>query len=207
LDQLRPGMVFFDVGAHFGYFSLLASHLVGPGGSVHCFEPTPSTFGVLSENIVRGDNIRAVNCAMWSEPTTLLFLDYGVEFSSFNSVGQGNVRNNMWTDRKPHECHVKAMSVDVYCQENGVTPDFVKLDAEGAEDRIIDGMAATFARSRPRLTVEVGDADDDTKSKSRALLDRLVGYGYRPYEYGDGHVRPHVPKDRYRYDNLLFIPV
>src|ERR1043165_1048267 len=50
LDLLKPGMVFFDVGAHFGYYSLLASRLVGGEGAVHAFEPTPSTFDVLRRN-------------------------------------------------------------------------------------------------------------------------------------------------------------
>ena len=44
LKYLKPDMTFLDVGAHVGYFTVLGSWLVGSGGQVHSFEPTPSTF-------------------------------------------------------------------------------------------------------------------------------------------------------------------
>src|SRR5262249_43905938 len=47
LEVLRPGMTFFDVGGHFGFFSMLALRLVGPQGCVVAFEPTHSTREVL----------------------------------------------------------------------------------------------------------------------------------------------------------------
>src|SRR6266566_3930390 len=50
VNYLKPGMTFFDVGAHYGYFTLLGSQLVGGAGQVHSFEPTPATFEVLRGN-------------------------------------------------------------------------------------------------------------------------------------------------------------
>ena len=51
VDYLKPGMKFFDVGADFGYFSCLASHLVGAAGQVHSFEPdAQARFEILGEN-------------------------------------------------------------------------------------------------------------------------------------------------------------
>jgi predicted methyltransferase len=50
LALLRFGDSFIDVGAHYGYHSLLAAQLVGPRGYVHAFEPTPSTRQVLMTN-------------------------------------------------------------------------------------------------------------------------------------------------------------
>src|ERR1035437_2648964 len=61
LEVLKPGMVFFDVGAHFGYATLLASRLVGVNGSVHSFEPTPSSFEVLESNTRDTKNVKTVN--------------------------------------------------------------------------------------------------------------------------------------------------
>jgi hypothetical protein len=51
LRMIGRGVSFIDVGAHFGYFSLLASRLVGEEGRVHAFEPTPRTFEVHSRNL------------------------------------------------------------------------------------------------------------------------------------------------------------
>ena len=50
LEYLKPGMIFADVGAHFGYFTLLSLKIVGESGQVHSFEPTKSTSDILSLN-------------------------------------------------------------------------------------------------------------------------------------------------------------
>ena len=51
LMHLKPGQTFFDVGTHFGYYSMLASKLVGHEGQVHGFEPTPGTYKILHSNL------------------------------------------------------------------------------------------------------------------------------------------------------------
>jgi len=51
IEIMKPGMVFFDVGAHYGYYSLLGSELVGEKGVVYSFEPIKSTFNILKNNI------------------------------------------------------------------------------------------------------------------------------------------------------------
>src|SRR5579859_719318 len=64
-DSLRPGDVAIDVGANIGYFTLLASSLVGATGRVISIEASPQIFGLLAENIELNklSNVRAVNCA------------------------------------------------------------------------------------------------------------------------------------------------
>lgn len=51
--RLRPGMTFVDVGAHVGYFSVMASRRVGAAGRVLAFEPEPGNFALLEENLRR----------------------------------------------------------------------------------------------------------------------------------------------------------
>ncbi len=59
--MLRPGMTFFDVGANIGFFTLLASKIVGRNGTVHSFEPDRQNFARLTQNIRQNNlvNIRA----------------------------------------------------------------------------------------------------------------------------------------------------
>jgi len=64
---LKSGQVFVDVGAHLGYFSLLAGRLVGPSGHVLAFEPAPETFALLERNIAFTEAIRAYPLALWSK--------------------------------------------------------------------------------------------------------------------------------------------
>ena len=77
-DRLKPGDSFIDVGANIGYFSLLASRLVGRGGPVVSVEASPSIHHDLAENIRRnGAAIRAVNRAA-SDKAGVLKLDVAV---------------------------------------------------------------------------------------------------------------------------------
>lgn len=204
MAKLKPGMVFFDIGAHFGYFSLLAAHLVGSSGSVHAFEPTPSTFAVLKENTADKPNIKINNLALWSQATNIAFLDYGVEWSAFNSVGESQVHNNMVSPGiEPTRCNVVATTLDDYVQQTGARPGFIKIDAEGAETMILQGGSRALRECRPMITLEVGDQEGETSSKSRALIEFAIGLGYTPFEHVDGRTVPHQLRDRYAYGNML----
>ena len=198
LERLQPNMTFFDVGAHFGYFTLLASHLVGPAGRVHAFEPTPSTFGVLQSNATKR-NVTLRRVAVWSHEDELDLRDFGLGRSMFNSLYAPRL-----TRDAPYETvRVPAIALDDYVQETGVAPDFVKIDAESAEMSVIEGMTQTIDRHGPCIAVEVGDLSADQPLTSRALLERLADKGYEPFEYADGEIRPHSLLDRYGYDNIL----
>ena len=69
---LEPGMVFFDVGAHIGQYTLLASEAVGSEGQVHSFEPDPDTYWFLdaSVRLNRLRNVKSHCVALSSEPGT-----------------------------------------------------------------------------------------------------------------------------------------
>jgi len=76
--RLAPGDAFVDVGANIGYFSLLASKLVGESGLVVAIEPSPTIFAVLESNLARNraHNVRAV-CVAASASTGMLRLFRG----------------------------------------------------------------------------------------------------------------------------------
>ena len=136
IDHLRPGGVFVDVGAHFGYFSLLASALVGPRGQVHAFEPTPTTYAVLSANVRQCPNITPVNNAVYDVPTTLNLNDYGVQYSAYNSLFRPRVsrRINSAAPRGRNVlCTVEATTLDGYLSARNLVPQFIKVDAERVE--------------------------------------------------------------------------
>ena len=71
--RLGAGQMFIDVGANVGYYSLLASRLVGPSGHVVAVEALPQTFHALQQNLRRNGagNVRAVNAAAWDKKDSL----------------------------------------------------------------------------------------------------------------------------------------
>lgn len=206
IEYLKPGMTFFDVGTHFGYFTLLASSTVGDRGTVHSFEPTPSTYQVLEANVRDRANVRLFNVAMYSRECEIPFNDFGVAHSAFNSLFSARLSEQERSRLSAKQVIVHAKTIDRHVEETGVSPDFVKIDAESAEFAILQGMERTIAAKKPTITVEVGDVGLDGVVPSKQLVEHLLARGYRAMEYKDGQIREHQLRDRYGYDNILFLP-
>ncbi|MEA2372955.1 MAG: hypothetical protein QOH12_3349 [Solirubrobacteraceae bacterium] len=200
LATVQPGYRVYDVGAHYGYFTRLASLLVGPSGTVHSFEPTPSSFSRLLQNTGDLANVTCNNAALWHKREMLHMTDFGTKLSMYNSLLAP--RMGMPDGVAGVKIKVQALGLDEYADLAG-TPDFVKIDAESAEWHILQGMSGVLKVKRPIVTIEVGDFGIVGAARSRALLDYVIDYGYTPFEYRDGRLVPHVLKDAYGYDNIL----
>ena len=208
LSLIQPGMSVFDVGAHFGYFSLLAARLVGQTGAVHSFEPTPSTFQVLRSNVGSLPNVTLNNCAVFSRDSQMQFEDFGVEFSAFNSLRGGRLDPSMREQLTPTTCAVQAIALDWYIRKLGKVPDLIKIGAENAEHDILLGLNGTLAaEKRPMITLEVGE-DVLQKGQSANTISYLLDRGYHAFQYDaqTESLREHKLQSVYGYDNLLMVP-
>ncbi len=206
LQRLRPGMVFFDVGAHVGYFSLLASHLVGENGQVHSFEPTPRTFRLLAENAKHHPNITVNNMAVYSHSDELVFNDFGALNFAFNSFFPARVPDGRAVPEVKHRIHT--ISVDEYVAKTGVKPDIIKVDAESAEYQIIEGMKNTLAKHRPFFMIEVGDLDLPGVRPCAEIVQFACSHGYAPLMFEDGELKPHAIRDHYQgWGTVYFEPL
>lgn len=206
VSRVRPGDVVYDVGAHFGYFSLLASALVGDTGRVFSFEPTPGTYAVLKRNLAGHPNAEAIQAAMSDKRGQATFSDFGVRYSAFNSVLAPRLDAATRDRLKPAKHVVETWNMDRFVEERGKPPTFVKIDAESAELAILSGMTNVLREHRPVVSIEVGDMDVPGAPRSREIVDFMASVGYEPYEFdGRGLVR-HEPRTEYRYTNLLFAP-
>jgi FkbM family methyltransferase len=206
LQRLKPGMVFFDVGAHVGYFSLLASHLVGETGRVHSFEPTPRTFRLLAENAKHHANMTVNHMAVYSHSDELVFNDFGALNFAFNSFFPARVADGRAVPEVKHR--IATISLDEYVEKTGVKPNIVKIDAESAEYQIIDGMKNTLKTCRPFFMIEVGDLDLPGVRPCSEIIEYACGFGYRPLMFEAGELKPHTPVERYEgWGTVYFEPV
>lgn len=207
LEYLKPGMTFFDVGAHFGYYTLFSAHIVGDKGQVHAFEPTPNIFEILKSNTLKKSNVILNNLAVGSKRNTVVINDYGIRYSAFNSVYNARLPKNIISKLNPKKYEIQTISIDEYVEENKIKPDFIKIDAESYEHEIFLGMKQTIDKFHPVITIEVGDMNVEGVPTCKELIEFLINKGYQPYEYKDGRILPHlIGEEPYQYENILFLP-
>lgn len=203
LNYIKEGDVVFDVGAHVGYYTMLNSSLVGETGQVHSFEPTPRTFETLKNNTSSKKNVTVNNNAVLDKETEIEFVDYGPKYSAFNSF-QKRTSDEMSFLSKPEKIKVKTVSLDKYCQEKNLTPNFIKIDAEGAEYLILGAMIDILKNKKPIVTIEVA-GEEEWQENCTKSINFLQNNGYIAYEIDlNGYVKLHTQQDKYLYDNLLF---
>lgn len=206
LRFLKQGMTFVDIGAHVGYFSMLASSAVGRTGRVLAFEPTPSTFRVLEANTRKQHNVTLVHQAAWSETSMLTLHDYGPCFSAFNSVFSPRLPDSDRVGLGERTHSVPAVRLDDVVRAEGCVPDVVKIDAESAELHVLHGMQQLLSGPRPILSIEVGDMGVPDAPASREVVEKVLSFDYRAFEMRDSRVIPHQVREQYDYENILFAP-
>lgn len=196
IEVVRPGTVVYDVGAHLGYYSLLAAAL---GGRVHAFEPSAETLPILARNVGNGVTIAPVG--LWNEDTTLYLKDFGRAHSAVNTfVSPKDERVPGPRATYP----VNVITLDRYAKDSRDVPDLIKIDAEGAELAVLQGARDTIDRARPLITMEIGDTAMQTTS--RRAIDFAVRLGYVVYDLTDHGLRNHVLQKSYGYGNVLLVP-
>lgn len=207
LKYLKPGMIFFDIGAHIGYETLLSSKIVGDEGKVFSFEPTPSTYNLLYKNTRKAENVITNNVAVWSKSAILNFFDYGPFDSGLNSFFKPRDSQKTLLSLRAESIKVPTISLDNYIDLYNIKPDFIKIDAESAEYDILVGMEKKVMAFKPIIVLEIGDMPSEI-GKTRRCIKFLKNFGYKVLEYSGGKLREHMVKDDYLgvYDNLLFLP-
>ena len=204
INFAKEGDTIIDVGAHFGFFTLLMSDLVGNKGKVHSFEPIPSTFAILRKNAFYSKNIFLNKNAVWNVDCELELYDYGLASSAFNSVNKSRDNKNKQIKRGK-KIKVKTVTLDNYVFKNRLKPKLIKIDAESAEYQVLQGMDKILSNFNPLLCIELGDLGINGVVTSREIIDFLINnYGYKPYFIQQGKLIEHQLLEKYKYTNLFF---
>src|SRR3712207_169094 len=198
IRALRPGMTLVDVGAHYGYHSLVASRLVGPSGLVLALEPAHAVLPLLRANTAAAANITVEAVAACATTGPVVLSDFGPGDSALSTIlGAARVPPDERARLRAGAYTVDGVALDDHLLGRGIRPDFVKLDAEGAELDILTGMQRILREVGPVIAMEVGDYDGMQSPATAASLDRLEALGYRAWEWSSGGLRPHLRRVRY----------
>jgi FkbM family methyltransferase len=188
LENLRlEGQTVYDVGGYEGIFTLFFARRVGAAGQVVTFEPNPRNFQKITENVRLNGfaNVRVQQVAVGSAPgvATLVFPS--------DETARGSLERQI-SDQIKQERHVVTVQVQVDTLDRQIDaglpePDFVKLDVEGLERDVLDGMTRLLERRHPRLYIEIHGADPRLKLEnvtSVVTFLRMHGYDIQHVESG-----------------------
>jgi len=152
-EHLRPGDVFYDVGAHIGFFSIIAARLVGRSGRVFAFEAAPENVAALEQNVRKNafQQIAIKQVAVWSKCGRIGF---GRPYSGALAGAVIELAQGVSQATDDLQFEVPGITLD-YFAETHLAPTLVKIDVEGAEGDVLEGATSLFHRHRPALICEV----------------------------------------------------
>ncbi len=181
IHHLHADQIFVDVGAHFGYFTLLANLLVGQQGMVHAFEAAPDTFVVLRQNHNNKHSIQIHNHAVSDNNAEVEIYQFPTQYSEYNTLDVAQFETASWfVKNQPKVTKIKAVTLTDFFNQRGVHPHLIKIDVEGSEARVIQGAAAYLRDHAPAIVMEYLSAERGNEAH-RAAHDMLLAFGYDVY--------------------------
>jgi len=165
---LRPGQTFVDVGAHVGYYSVLATIVVGAEGRVIAFEPEPRNLAMLRQNLARTGHpgVTIIPAAATDQPGRMAL-----------QLDEENRGGHYLVERGEAETEVDCVRPDDVLPER---VDFVKIDAQGFDHDVVAGLERTIA-ANPDITIMVELSRGELKRrhlKEESVLDSYVERGF-----------------------------
>lgn len=179
-ELLRPGQTFVDVGANWGYFTLVGASCVGASGRVIAVEADPRACRALEANLSRNrlTSVTVAEAAADAATGTMELRSYGTDSDDYSRYGV------VWTEQSVHGMRfftVRTRTLDDILDEAGVSRiDLLKLDIEGAEGQALAGLdrrlragavECLLVELHPELLRERGESP-------RAIVDAICARGF-----------------------------
>lgn len=208
IRTLKANDSFYDAGANYGFFTMLASEFVGTAGEIHSFEPLPGVNARLRVNAP--PSVRVVDAALWDRPGKATLYRHRLsdalntlepEVAGIDKAGPAAT------------VEVNCLTLDAYAKEHR-PPSVIKIDVEGGEQRLIAGGAATLRAARPAVAMEIWSGANGEKFSVPACR-ALIDLGYAPHSLNeDGEPVPlpvaelpaFIKSLPLIWDNLVFLP-
>jgi FkbM family methyltransferase len=172
---VMEGMTVVDVGAHAGYYTLIAARAVGNKGKVFAFEPESSNYQLMLKNIKLNNhrNVTPVQKAV-SDVTGPIKLFLAEDASGHSTIGDNTNQNAI---------PVESTTLDDYFADRIQQINVIKIDVEGAENAVLQGMRRVI-NSNPELTIFTEFCPDALKRAGclpEKYFQKLADYGFVIY--------------------------
>ncbi|MFH0989460.1 MAG: FkbM family methyltransferase [bacterium] len=214
---LAPGDVCIDAGAHKGYCTLLMAARVGPAGKVFSFEPDERTRHYLNANIQHNSlsHVTVFDCALGNKAGSMTFhVSSQPGWSSLfpNTLAQNKVQQSI---------EIPVRSLDELYSSGTMSYDrarlkFIKIDVEGAEPHVLEGLITTLREVQPVIWIEINESSLKAAGFTHKDVERiLISHQYSlylPHMHGLSNQRlalkslDHLPVSDAAYDAIALIP-
>lgn len=174
---LEPGQAVLDVGANYGHFTMAAAAAVGPQGRVLAVEPNPAAYARLACHVAlnRLDQVRTLQIGLSDAPGELELFVPGI------NSGEASFAPGPYDNVRRVTCPVQTGDMIL----SGQAVDFIKIDVEGFELNVLQGLQDTLAQGAPLILTEVVARHLARAGATIADLQaHLTALGYRSYRLG-----------------------
>lgn len=168
-NHVKPGEVVIDIGANVGFFTKRFAKWVNDGGFVIAVEPEPVNFRDLLKNLKRNGTTDLVKTfqGVAAETAGILKLKLNPAHPGDHKIGDDGIEVNAFTIDEL----VNKEAAERVC--------LIKIDVQGAEEKVLKGAHETILRDHPALFVEMDDeAMRKMGSSAKRVIDLLMEYGY-----------------------------
>jgi len=170
IQQFREDDVFYDVGANYGFYTLLAQEFLAKG-QVHAFEPSEKVFAYLKQ--AKNDTTFLNNCALADVTGEISFFDT----SSQHRSGKSTILQEVATLNHAvgSEVRVPSITLDEYCRTHKA-PTIMKIDVEGGESKVLAGGMQTLRSVPVIIAMELWSGERSNFSRTAISVIRDLGY-------------------------------
>ncbi len=184
--QIKKGDVVLDIGAYVGYYTMLASKIVGDEGKIFAFEPDPENFKNLEINIKKNNchNVELVKAAV-CDKTGSMKLYLNKSDRSENTLYGSNIEDSIT---------VKTIKLDDYFKNRDNRVNFIKIDIEGAERRAFEGMEFILEKNRQiKIFTEINPrALENSGFSAKDYVQLLIGMGFSLYKINESQKKVEI---------------
>lgn len=172
-DELKPGMTIIDCGSNIGFYPLLESHVLHGNGLIYAIEPDPRNYKILKKNLEICPHSKMINpfkiALSNKNGTTQMYI---AKQSNLNKLFASDNKKFIKRHDIDEVIDTTTITMDDFCKKEEINPDFIRMDIEGFEVEVFQGMNDVLLNAKSGFMIFV-ELHPHAYSKDRSFADRL----------------------------------
>jgi FkbM family methyltransferase len=193
---LNRDSIVADIGANIGLHSVYFAD-IAKNGIIYAFEPSQFTFSFLLKNAKAKNNILPLNIGL--SDTNGIFSFFDCENDALSGL-----KNTMRSSIRKESKVVCMRGDDFFNSLEFKKPDFIKIDVEGLEQEVIEGLQGTIKKNYPVIFCEIYKGLNSNNDPEKTVT-YIASLGYKAFVMSNASLKPYVKHNDFEH-NYFFIP-